>query len=87
MYISLPHNQPETTNNMIDNALATVVHASRCSVNHTMKTFPGAMIFSRDMMINVPFISDLIAIGNKKQQLVNENTRRVNARSKDKSQL
>ena len=79
MHVLPPTNEEETTN-MIDNALSTVVHASRCSVNHTMKTSPGAMLFNRDMMTNIPLISNLLAIGNRRQQLVDENVRRVNAR-------
>ena len=61
IHINPPHNEPETTN-MIDNALATVVHVSRCAVNHTMRTSPGAMVFNRDTMINVPLIANLMAI-------------------------
>ena len=59
---------------------AAVVHALRCLVNHTMKISPGAIVFNRDMMTNIPLISNLIAIGNQRQQLVDENTRQVNAR-------
>ena len=70
---------------MIDNALATVVHASRCAVNHTMQTLPGAMVFNQDMMINVPLISNLLAIGNQRQHLVDENLRRINAKRIDYS--
>ena len=79
MHVSPPNNKEETTN-MIDNALSTVVHASRCSVNHTMNTSPGAILFNRDMMTNIPLISNLLAIGNRRQQLVDENVRRVNAK-------
>ena len=79
MHVSPPNNEEETTN-MIDNTLSTVVHASRCSVNHTMKTSPGAMLFNRDMMTNIPLISNLLAIGNRRQQLVDENVQQVNAR-------
>ena len=78
LHVDPPHNEPDATN-MIANALATVAHASRCAVNHTMQTSPGGMVFNRDMMINVPLISNLMAIGNQRQQLVDENLRRVNA--------
>ena len=61
LHVNPPHNESETTN-MIDNALVTVVHASRCAVNHTMQTLPGAMVFNRDKMINVRLISNLLAI-------------------------
>ena len=37
------------------------------------------MVFNRDMMTNVPpVISNLIAIGNQRQQFVDKNTGRVN---------
>ena len=61
LYINRPENKLATTN-MIDNNLATVVHTPRCTVNHTMRTSPGSMMFNRDTMVNVPFISNLIAI-------------------------
>lgn len=35
LYNDLPENEPETTK-MIDNALLTLIHVSRCTVNHTM---------------------------------------------------
>ena len=79
LHVDPPHNEPDTTK-MIDNALVTVVHASRCAVNHTMQTSPGAMVFNRDMMINVPLISNLMAIGNRRQHLVDANLRRINAK-------
>ena len=60
-YISRPENKLATTN-MIDNNLAIVVHTPRCTVNHTMRTSPGSMMFNRDTMVNFPFISNLIAI-------------------------
>ena len=84
IHVDPPQNEPDTTN-MIDNALATVVHASRCAVNHTMQTSPGAMVFNRDMMINVPLIANLLAIGDRRQHLVNENLRRINAKRIDHS--
>ena len=79
LHVNPPEDELAVTN-MIDNALATVVHASRCAVNHTMKTSPGAMVFNRDMMVDVPLISNLIAIGGQRQQLVDENLRRTNAK-------
>ena len=32
-------------NQIVDNALATYVHSSRCAVNHTIQTSPGALVF------------------------------------------
>ena len=53
----------------MDNALATVMHATRCAVNNTMKTSMGALIFRREIIVDVPIMVDLIAIRNNRQQL------------------
>ena len=74
---------PETlndTNRMVENALATVQHACRVAVNHTMRTSPGAMVFNRDMLLNIPLIANLEAIRDRRQHLINENLRRANAK-------
>ena len=47
---------------IIDNALATMMHATRCSVNHTLQNSPGELVFRRDMFIDVPVLADLEAI-------------------------
>ena len=52
----------------IDNALSTCVHALRCAVNQTMKTSPGAMVFNRDMLMDVQLLADLESIRGRRQQ-------------------
>ena len=68
---------------IMDNALATVMHVTRCSVNHQMKTTPGALTYRRDMFIDVPLIADLVAIRNNRQQLINNNLIRHNRKRYD----
>ena len=68
---------------IMDNALATVMHATRCAVNNTMKTSPGALTFRRDMFIDVPIMADLIAIRNNRQQLIDTNLTRHNRKRYD----
>ena len=62
----------------IDNALSTCVHALRCAINHTMKTSPGAMVFNRDMLMNVQLLVDLESIRGRRQQKIDDNTKRNN---------
>merc|ERR1711907_506617 len=80
----LLHVSPPTTlddaNRMVENALATCQHACRIAVNHTMQTSPGAMVFNRDMLLNIPLTANLITIQERKQQLIDENLRRMNAK-------
>ena len=65
---------------MIDNAFASCVHSMRIAVNGTLRTSPGALAFNRDMMVDVPLVHNLIAIKDRRQKLIDENLRRVNAK-------
>ena len=75
-----PLNDENDANQIVGNVLATCVHSSRCAVNHTMQTSPGALVSQRDMMMNVPLIANLYSIQQRTQQLIDGNLRRTNAR-------
>mmetsp|Transcript_16480 Transcript_16480/g.24175 ORF Transcript_16480/g.24175 Transcript_16480/m.24175 type:complete len:131 (-) Transcript_16480:242-634(-) len=83
----LLHTSPPTmlddANKMVENDLATCQHACRTAVNHTMQTSPGAMLFNRDTLVNIPIIANLMAIADIRQHLINENLRRSNAKRID----
>ena len=68
---------------IMNNALAIVMHATRYAVNHTMKISPGALTLRRDMFVDVPIIADLIAIRNNRQQLIDTNLTRNNHKCYD----
>jgi hypothetical protein len=63
---------------IIDDALATAMHAMRTTVATTLGSAPGALAFSRDMFLNVPLIADWQAIARVREHHVNENLRRAN---------
>ncbi len=63
---------------IIDNALATVMHAMGTTIATTLGSTPGALAFARDMFLNVPLIADWQAIARTCENHVNENLRRVN---------
>eukprot|EP00804_Cyclotella_cryptica_P005998 CCRYP_000245-RA/>CCRYP_000245-RA protein AED:0.34 eAED:0.60 QI:0/-1/0/1/-1/1/1/0/286 len=51
-----------------------------CSTYHTvLKTSPGAAIFGRDMLFDVPYIADWTKIGEYRQKQTDKNTRWENA--------
>ena len=54
------------------------MHATRCAVNNIMKTSLGVLTYRRNMFVDVPIISDLIAIRNNRQQLIDTNLIRHN---------
>jgi len=46
--------------NMVDNALATAMHATRCAASRSLSyQSPGALAFHRDMLLNIPLQSNL----------------------------
>ena len=50
-----------------------------CSTYHTvLKTSPGAAIFGRDMLFDVPFLADWKKIGEYRQHQTDKNTAREN---------
>ena len=66
-------------NNMVDEALSIAQHAMQTSVHTTLGSSPGALVFSRDMFLNVPLSSDWHAITQKREQLINYRLMRQNA--------
>ena len=68
---------------LINNSLATTMHATRCSVSRTLQNSPGSLVFQRDMFIDVPLIADLEAIRHKRQLLVDDNVRRMNLKRRE----
>jgi transposase InsO family protein len=76
-------NPPENGNQarqLVENALATAMHATRCGVHRSLGIAPGALVYQRDMFLDLPIIADLLTIRNKRQVLIDENLRRQNVK-------
>ena len=54
------------------------MHDMKYSVNATLDTSPGALVYNRDMIIKVPLIVNLATIRDRRQYLINENLIRQN---------
>jgi hypothetical protein len=63
---------------IIDIALANAMHAMQTTVATTLGSTPGALVFSRDMFLNVTLIVDWQAIARTHEHHVRENLRRAN---------
>ncbi len=64
--------------NIIDDALATAMHAMQTTIATTLGSTPGALAFAQDMFLNVLLIADWQAIACTRELHVNENLRRAN---------
>ena len=65
----------QEANDVMDTALATASYASCASLHHTLNISPGALVFHRDMLLNIPLLADLALIRNNHQILIDENLR------------
>jgi hypothetical protein len=63
---------------IVDDALATAMHAMRTTVATTLGSAPDSLAFARDMFLNVPLIADWQSIARLSEHHVNENLRRAN---------
>ena len=65
---------------MIDHALNVASYALRSAMHRTMRVSPGALVFHRDMILNVPLQAELLAIRDRRQQLIDYSLQRANAK-------
>jgi hypothetical protein len=63
---------------IVDQALATAMHAMQATTASTLGSTPGALTFSLDMFLNVPLIADLQTIAQHQEQYVNDKLCRTN---------
>ena len=67
---------------MIDQALANAMHATRTTVMTTLGATPGSLAFSRDMFLNIPLIADWQAIAKHCKQRINDDLHRANKKQR-----
>jgi hypothetical protein len=70
---------PNDPNVFLDNA----AWAIRSTYHTILKASPGAAIFGRDMLFDIPFIADWNKIGNYRQRQTDLSTERENKRRVD----
>lgn len=57
--------------------------AMRCAVHQTLGFSPAALIFHRDMVLDIPIIANLEILRRKRQELIDGNLRRKNMSRKE----
>ncbi len=53
--------------------LSNSMHAMRAGIHIALGSSPGALVFNRDMFLNIPLIADWHAITLKQEPLIHEN--------------
>lgn len=63
---------------VIEDALATAAYAARSALHSTLVLSPGALVFNRDMSLDIPVIADWEALQGKQQHIIARNLRAAN---------
>ena len=63
---------------IIDDALASAMHAMQTTIATTLESTPGALAFAQDMFLIVLLIADWQAIAHTCEHHINENLQRAN---------
>ena len=82
---TLIHLKPPTdkaaADNLVDDAIASAMHAHRCNPVSTLGNYsPGALVFNRDMFLNIPLVADIVTLTQNRQALVDARLLRANRR-------
>ena len=65
---------------VIHKTLTLTMKACRCTTNGTLGHYTsGALAFKRDMLMNIPLVLDIIALQNKRQELINKQLHKAKA--------
>jgi hypothetical protein len=74
-------NNSEVVNaRLIDDFITNAAWAIRSTYHTVLRATPGAAIFGRDMLFDIPFLADWTEIGRRRQELVDSSNARENRR-------
>ena len=76
-------NQEEITEDDIADVLCNVAWAIRSTYHTVLRTSPGAAIFGRDMLFDIPYIADWTDIGKRRQASVDKDNLKENEKRID----
>ena len=68
---------------MVDELLTNIAWAVRSTYHTVLKTTPGAAIFGRDMLFDLPYLADWNQIGTRRQNSVDQSCAKTNKRRID----
>jgi hypothetical protein len=82
---TLLHSNPPANLNdvrtMVEYCLATASYSLCCAANRALGVSPGAVVFHRDMLIDVPYVAkNLLLLREKRQAVIDDNLRWENNR-------
>ena len=71
---------PTQADHLLDEAVATAMQALRCTPNTSLGNYsPGALVFQRDMFLNLPLITDIITLTRHRQAQIDSRLVKINS--------
>ena len=71
----------DDANVILDEAVATAMHALRCTPNTSLGNFsPGSLVFQHDMFLDLPLITDIVQLTCHRQAQIDQRLLRIHAR-------
>ena len=64
----------------IDSILHAAAYAVRAAVHGTLKATPGSLVFHRDMILDIPFITNIAELSLRRQQVIDQKAIAENAK-------
>jgi hypothetical protein len=66
---------------LVDKALATAMHATRCAAHSSLKSLtPGGLVFHRDMYFDIPLTAEILTLQEARQQAIDKRLLAANAK-------
>ncbi len=78
LLILWPPQTPQDVLHLEHNGLATLMNLMQSTISTILKASPGALMFSHDMLLNVPLIAELQTIACNREALVNKDLLKSN---------
>jgi len=67
----------------VERAISIASHALRITTHSTLGYSPGSIVFNRDMLLDIPFVADLLLLREQRQQRIDYNLKRENSRRRN----
>ena len=79
-----PPTNDEEAEQLCHRALAHAMHATRCAAHSSLNDFsPGAVVFKRDMFLNIPIFADIITLRDLRQSQIDKRVLQENSKRKN----
>jgi hypothetical protein len=72
MLRTYPLNTIDQTNDLMDTCFATDTFASKVAIHCTLNMSPGALVSKRDMILNIPLVTDLLQLHEQQRIIIDE---------------